>query len=102
MAKQNRNHFQTMRFVIHYIIRWCRRRPELPEWLARDAGGSSRCLGEYRWLEQWLKEKTGGGGDWQGWQGGNYPGNFASSLFGTGENEDPARATRMTWCAEML
>jgi hypothetical protein len=97
VAKTNRKYFRTMHFVIHYIVKWCRRRPELPQWLSIDAGGSSQCQNQNRWLEQWLKERSGNGGDWQG------GGNFATSLFGAGDGvEDSRQPTRWTWCADMI
>ena len=56
VAKNNRRYFATMQLVVHYVIKWCKRRPELPQWLLRDAGGGTPGAGPYRWLEGWLKE----------------------------------------------
>jgi hypothetical protein len=80
VAKNNRKHFRTMQLVIFYIVRWCRRRREIPQWFAADCGGSNVALTQYRWLEAWTKENAAGGGDWQ----------------------DTGRSTQWSWCADML
>eukprot|EP00932_Pfiesteria_piscicida_P003317 SRR837773.1323.p2 GENE.SRR837773.1323~~SRR837773.1323.p2 ORF type:complete len:277 (-),score=60.39 SRR837773.1323:52-882(-) len=83
VARNNRRYFRTMHLVIHYLIKWCRRRPELPGWLYADGGG-----GHYRWLEGWLKDCIGNGGDV--WVTNGYAG------------ADAGRDARWAWCSEVL
>jgi len=84
VARNNRRYFRTMHLVVHYLVKWCRRRQELAGWLLADGGGSG---GNYRWVEAWLKECIHNGGD--AWAGGSY---------GT----DPGRDARWAWCSEVL
>jgi len=112
VAKHNRKYFRTMHLMIHYIVKWCRRRPELPQWLLSDAASMALGTGQYRWLETWVRENTGGGGDsWSGWQAGAYSGSLSSSVFrrsdtGVGDGGDSGTGipgpTRWSWCSEIL
>jgi len=117
VAKNNRKNFRTMHPVVHYIVKWCRRRPLLPQWLLSDVGASSFGAGHYRWLETWLKECANGAVEpWNSWQAGSYPGQYSAAPTyrrfeysqgtesgGTSEGtHDPAGNARWAWCNDML
>lgn len=101
VARNNRKYFRTMHVIVHYILKWCRLRPELPQWLLSDAGNSN----QYRWLEAWVKENSSAGGNdaWQGWQTGGYPGQMAGiGATHAAAPQDAAGSAKWNWCSEVL
>jgi len=117
VAQNNRKNFRTMHPVLHYVVKWCRRRPLLPPWLLADVGASSLGAGQYRWLETWLKDCANGAVEpWNSWQSGGYPGQLSAAPtyrrleYGQGTESggssegvhDPAGSARWAWCNDML
>lgn len=86
VAKNNPK-FRVMHSVIHYFVKWCRRRTELPQWLQSDAAHVS--VGSQKWLETWLKDAMNAA-DSQNWN--------SNGPYG----RDDTVASKLAWCQEML
>jgi len=86
VAKNNPK-FRVMHSVIHYFVKWCRRRTELPQWLQSDAAHVS--VGSQKWLETWLKDAMNAA-DSQSWN--------SNGPYG----RDDTVASKLAWCQEML
>lgn len=100
VARSNRRYQHTVQLVVRYLLRWCRMRPELPQWLQEDDLDGAGAV-QYRWLEAWLRDNLG-----PDVARGSTASSSVSAVFGRwpGGSQRPTGATLRggSWFAEAL